>query len=62
MESVRGAPLAGVLIGIGEALAMSYLDPYTSGVASNVLPFAVMIGVLLIRPEGLFGWRKIERL
>ena len=41
---------------------MSYLDPYTSGVASNVLPFAVMIGVLLIRPEGLFGWRKIERL
>ena len=62
MESVRGAPLAGVLIGIGEALAMSYLDPYTNGVASNVLPFAVMIGVLLIRPEGLFGWRKIERL
>jgi branched-chain amino acid transport system permease protein len=62
MESVRGAPLAGVLIGIGEALAMSYLDPFTSGVASNVLPFAVMIGVLLIRPEGLFGWRKIERL
>ncbi len=62
MESVRGAPLAGVLIGIGEALAMSYLDPYTIGVASNVLPFAVMIGVLLIRPEGLFGWRKIERL
>lgn len=62
MESVGGAPLAGVLIGIGEALAMSYLDPHTSGVASNVLPFAVMIGVLLVRPEGLFGWRKIERL
>jgi len=62
MESVRGAPLAGALIGIGEALAMSYLDPYTGGVASNVLPFAVMIGVLLVRPEGLFGWRKIERL
>ena len=62
LESVRGAPLAGVLIGIGEALAMTYLDPLTSGVASNVLPFAVMIAVLLIRPQGLFGWKKIERL
>jgi branched-chain amino acid transport system permease protein len=62
LESIRGAPLAGALIGIGEALAMAYLDPLTNGVASNVLPFAVMIAVLLIRPQGLFGWKKIERL
>jgi branched-chain amino acid transport system permease protein len=62
LESVRGAPLAGVLIGVGEQLAMTYLDPLTNGVASNVLPFGVMIAVLLIRPQGLFGWKKIERL
>lgn len=62
LESIRGAPLAGVLIGVGEALAMAYLDPLTNGAASGVLPYAVMIGVLLIRPEGLFGWKKIERL
>ncbi len=62
LESIRGAPLAGILIGIGEALAMAYLDPLTNGVASNVLPFGVMIGVLLLRPQGLFGWKKIERL
>jgi branched-chain amino acid transport system permease protein len=62
LESVGGAPVAGLLVGIGEALAMAYLDPFTNGVASNVLPFAVMIGVLLIRPQGLFGWKKIERL
>lgn len=62
LESIRGAPLAGALIGIGEALAMAYLDPLTNGVASSVLPFAVMIGVLLLRPQGLFGWKKIERL
>jgi branched-chain amino acid transport system permease protein len=62
LESVRGAPLAGALIGIGEALAMAYLDPLTNGVASNVLPFAVMIAVLLVRPQGLFGWKRIERL
>lgn len=62
LESIRGAPLAGVMIGVGEALAMAYLDPITNGVASNVLPLAVMIGVLLIRPQGLFGWKKIERI
>lgn len=62
LESVRGAPLAGALIGIGEALAMAYLDRYTNGVASNVLPFVVMIAVLLVRPQGLFGWKRIERL
>ncbi|MCZ7659269.1 MAG: branched-chain amino acid ABC transporter permease [Xanthobacteraceae bacterium] len=62
LESIRGAPLAGALIGIGEALAMAYLDPLTNGVASNVLPFAVMIAVVLIRPQGLFGWKRIERL
>lgn len=62
LESIRGAPLAGALIGVGEALAMAYLDPLTGGVASSVLPYAVMIGVVLIRPQGLFGWKKIERL
>jgi branched-chain amino acid transport system permease protein len=62
LESIRGAPLAGVLIGTGEALAMTYLDPLTNGAASGVLPYVVMIGVLLVRPQGLFGWKKIERL
>lgn len=62
LESIRGAPLAGILIGVGEALAMAYLDPLTNGAASGVLPYAVMIAVLLVRPQGLFGWKKIERL
>lgn len=62
LESIRGAPLAGILIGVGEALAMAYLDQFTNGAASGVLPYAVMIAVLLIRPQGLFGWKKIERL
>jgi branched-chain amino acid transport system permease protein len=62
LESIRGAPLAGLMIGVGEAMAMAYLDPFTNGVASNVLPFVVMIAVVLIRPQGLFGWKTIERL
>lgn len=62
MESIRGAPLAGIIIGVLEALAITYLDPMTNGAASGVLPYVAMIAVLLIRPYGLFGWRKIERL
>lgn len=62
LESVRGAPLAGVIVGVGESLASAYLDPVTNGVTSQVLPYVVMIGVLLIRPQGLFGWKVIERL
>jgi len=62
LESVRGASLAGVLIGVGEAMASRYLDPLTAGAASLVFPYVLMILVLLIRPQGLFGWKKIERL
>jgi branched-chain amino acid transport system permease protein len=62
LESIRGAPLAGLIIGIFEALASAYLDPVTNGAASGLLPYLVMIAVLLIRPYGLFGWRRIERL
>lgn len=62
MESIRGAPLAGVIIGVLEALASAYLDPLTNGAASGLLPYVAMVAVLLIRPYGLFGWRKIERL
>ena len=29
---------------------------------SHVFPFVLMIVVLLIRPQGLFGWKVIERL
>jgi len=62
LESIRGAPLAGVLIGVGEALSMAYLDPLTNGAASGILPYGVMIAILLVRPQGLFGWKRIERL
>jgi branched-chain amino acid transport system permease protein len=62
MESVRGGLLAGAIIGVGEALASVYVDPYTKGVSSQILPYVIMIGVLLFRPQGLFGWKVIERL
>ncbi len=62
LESLRGAILAGLIVGIGEALAARYLDPLTGGAMSQVFPFILMIVVLLVRPQGLFGWKVIERL
>ena len=62
LESIWGAPLAGVLIGVGEALASAYLDEYTFGAASEAFPFLIMLVILLVRPQGLFGWKIIERI
>lgn len=62
LESLRGAVLAGVIVGVGEALAAHYLDPLTGGAMSQIFPFMLMIVVLLVRPQGLFGWKVIERL
>lgn len=62
LESVPGALLAGVLVGLGASLCEGYLDPLTSGGTSTVFPFIMIILVLIFLPQGLFGWKKIERL
>jgi len=62
LESVRGALIAGIIVGVGEALTSQYLDKMTVGAASLVFPYLLMILILLLRPEGLFGWKRIERL
>jgi branched-chain amino acid transport system permease protein len=62
LESVPGLILSGILIGATEQLAAAYLDPFTEGAASRVFPYVLMLVALLVRPEGLFGWRRIERV
>ena len=62
LESIWGAPIAGIIVGVGQSLAAAYLDEYTEGVMSEAFPFIIMLIVLLIRPQGLFGWKIIERV
>lgn len=62
LESIGGLLLAGVLVGIVQALAMAYLDPLVGGAVGSVLPFIIMLIVLLVRPTGMFGWKTIERV
>jgi branched-chain amino acid transport system permease protein len=62
LESIWGAPIAGVIVGVGESLAAAYLDEYTEGAMSEAFPYLLMLVILLIRPQGLFGWKIIERV
>jgi branched-chain amino acid transport system permease protein len=62
LESIWGAPIAGLLVGIGESLAAAYLDEYTEGAMSEAFPYLLMMLILIIRPQGLFGWKIIERV
>jgi len=62
LESISGAVVAGIIVGIGESMAAAYLDPYTDGAMSKAFPYLLMLLVLLIRPQGLFGWKIIERV
>jgi branched-chain amino acid transport system permease protein len=62
LESIGGALLAGVIVGIGESWASAFLDPYTAGASSQAFPYVLMLVVLIFRPQGLFGWKIIERV
>jgi branched-chain amino acid transport system permease protein len=64
LDSIGGAIVAGLLLGVLENLAAGYLDPLmpSGGGLANVFPFLIMIIVLVIRPYGLFGLKRIERI
>jgi len=62
LDSVMGAVVGGLVIGIVESLTSGYFDPIVGGGTKDFAPYVVMIIVLMIRPEGLFGRRLIERV
>jgi branched-chain amino acid transport system permease protein len=62
LDSVMGAIVGGVLIGVLENLSGGYLDPIFGGGVKEVAPFVVLVVILLFRPYGLFGKPEIERV
>ncbi len=62
LDSILGAVVGGLVIGIVENLTAGYFDPIVGGGTKDFAPYVVMIVVLMIRPEGLFGRRLIERV
>jgi branched-chain amino acid transport system permease protein len=62
LDSVIGAVVGGLIVGIAENLAAGYFDPLVGGGTKDFVPYLLMIIVLMVRPEGIFGRRRIERV
>lgn len=65
LDSLGGAVIAGLTIGVVESLVATYgadIVPWMGGEFSLVTPYLVMMVVLLVRPYGLFGTREVVRI
>ena len=65
LDSVPGALIGGLAIGLAEVFAGNYLAKYTDTLGTGyalIVPYVVMLLVLLFRPYGLFGTPEIRRV
>jgi branched-chain amino acid transport system permease protein len=62
LDSFGGAMIAGPIIGLAENLGGGYLTPYLWAGVKDVIPFIIIILVMVIKPFGLFGEERIERI
>ena len=58
LDSIAGAIVAGLIVGIVESLTAGYLG----GKVRDIVPYVTVLLILMIKPYGLFGTRRIERL
>jgi len=61
-ESIAGAIVGGLIVGASEKLAEVYIGPHVGGGIESWFPYVLALAFLLVRPEGLFGERRIERV
>jgi len=62
LDSFLGAIIAGPIIGLAETIGGGYLTPLTWPGVREVIPFIIIIIVMFLKPYGLFGERRIERI
>ncbi|HUA54911.1 MAG TPA: branched-chain amino acid ABC transporter permease [Candidatus Sulfotelmatobacter sp.] len=62
LDSIVGAVVGGLIVGIAENLAAGYFDPIVGGGTKDFAPYVLMIAMLMVRPYGIFGSRRIERV
>lgn len=65
LDSLGGAVLGGLIIGVTQQIVTSYHRDWFPGLDTNIgsiTPYLVMLVVLLVRPYGLFGTREVERV
>ena len=62
LTSVPGAIIGGLIIGVGEKLSEVYLGPFVGGGIEIWFAYALALIFLLVRPQGLFGEKIIDRV
>ena len=58
MQSIPGAIVGGLLVGVIEQMASSYISPK----AADIAIYAPLLLILMVRPWGLFGQRELGRV
>lgn len=65
LDSVSGAVVGGIIIGLAQEVTIGYESSLASFLGNGIheiMPYIIMILVLFIRPYGLFGTKKVERI
>jgi branched-chain amino acid transport system permease protein len=62
LDSIPGAVVGGLIVGVVENVAAGFIDPYVGGGTKDFAPYVLMILALMIRPYGIFGKPIIERI
>jgi branched-chain amino acid transport system permease protein len=61
-DSIAGAIVGGLAIGATEKLAEVFIGPFVGGGIEGWIAYVAALGFLLVRPNGLFGQRPVERV
>jgi branched-chain amino acid transport system permease protein len=62
LDSIHGAIIGGLIIGVVENLAGFYLEDYLGSGINEIAAYVLVLIVMMIRPYGLFGTKEIERV
>ncbi|MGI5162062.1 branched-chain amino acid ABC transporter permease [Microbispora sp. CA-102843] len=61
LNSAPGAVVGGMIVGLSEVLGSTYV-PFIGGDLKILVPFVIIVGVLLVKPTGLFGKKGVVRV
>ena len=62
LDSIGGTIVGALAVGVIESVAAGYVDPLVGGGFSTIASYLVLLAVLFVRPQGLFGRAAVERV
>jgi branched-chain amino acid transport system permease protein len=65
LDSIKGSVVAGIFIGVAEALTRTYQPGNADFLGANfdvVVPYLIMVIALMVRPYGLYGTKEVQRV